>query len=490
MPEREINEYLNTVCSHIMNKKAHNLIKKELGDHIEDKTDYYINCGMEKGEALTSALKAMGDPTETGKLLNKEYHGRIIRLCVTVAVIATLILGILLYPVFMKVVYSYQLKRDYPYSYSINNVESFNVFVLGDVELSSFYEIQERSIHKIQTLTNDIFDVDNGNVVNAVIISHDRLSEQIESNIDLLKNALDKGYFIYIIGGDKVQTNRLYTALTGDMSYIMNTDMFNITDMVSLQGEQHESSSVTAYSFIYKDQNNIYNYYAGSSPKLLQSIWDNRFKIPQNDSDEALLSQKQVTSSEKLNINEIDSLKYVDSMWNEKHFFDKKLYMTVRPSVFIYETDKYFYYALKHKIILTTNSTNDTDLTNVIRNFNFTISAADGFEICDYSSQYDIPVNATIKASNLTISVLDAYSKPEYNKSENTMNYFINHKYGTIFAKYTSTYSTFTVYRSEKTEASNVFSYTYTLNVNSTEVKSEQSEGYNIAVDGGKVVAK
>lgn len=69
----KVNEYINTICKLIKNKKAHNEIKEELLDHINDIIEDYLEIGMSLEIATDKALTQMGNAEIIGRDLNKAH---------------------------------------------------------------------------------------------------------------------------------------------------------------------------------------------------------------------------------------------------------------------------------------------------------------------------------------------------------------------------------------------------------------------------------
>lgn len=67
-------EYLNVVTKQIHYIFDRKHIEAELKEHVEDSIEELMEEGLPYVEAETQAVLQMGDPVETGKLLNKEHH--------------------------------------------------------------------------------------------------------------------------------------------------------------------------------------------------------------------------------------------------------------------------------------------------------------------------------------------------------------------------------------------------------------------------------
>lgn len=67
-------EYLGIVTDQIRCKKAREMVKGELKDHILDQAQAYEKDGMFEEEALEKAVREMGDPVETGVSLDRIHR--------------------------------------------------------------------------------------------------------------------------------------------------------------------------------------------------------------------------------------------------------------------------------------------------------------------------------------------------------------------------------------------------------------------------------
>jgi len=88
-------DYLKRVLEQIRCKKAHSYIKQELRDHLEDQICDNLSCGMNEKEALQAAIEDMGDPIETGIMLDRIHRPKMAwKLLILVGIIS--ILGVLI----------------------------------------------------------------------------------------------------------------------------------------------------------------------------------------------------------------------------------------------------------------------------------------------------------------------------------------------------------------------------------------------------------
>lgn len=70
-------EYLKDVLEQIRCKKAHVYVEQELRDHLENQISDNISSGMEKSKAIAEAVRDMGDPIETGVMLDRVHRPQI-----------------------------------------------------------------------------------------------------------------------------------------------------------------------------------------------------------------------------------------------------------------------------------------------------------------------------------------------------------------------------------------------------------------------------
>lgn len=67
-------EYLKVLLEQIRSKKARDLVCEEIKNHITDQIDDNIQHGMNEEEAITAAVKEMGDPVEAGIALDRVHR--------------------------------------------------------------------------------------------------------------------------------------------------------------------------------------------------------------------------------------------------------------------------------------------------------------------------------------------------------------------------------------------------------------------------------
>lgn len=91
---KKIEEFLDEVNEQIRYKPMRAAIDEELRGHIEDKTELYKEYGLEEEEAISRAVRDMGDAVEIGMQMNDAHHTRISWPLMGMA-LAFVILGIL-----------------------------------------------------------------------------------------------------------------------------------------------------------------------------------------------------------------------------------------------------------------------------------------------------------------------------------------------------------------------------------------------------------
>lgn len=64
-------EYMEMLLSQIRNDKAKAMIEDEIGAHIDDQTEVYMEFGIDPDTAEKKAVRTMGDPIETGVSLDR-----------------------------------------------------------------------------------------------------------------------------------------------------------------------------------------------------------------------------------------------------------------------------------------------------------------------------------------------------------------------------------------------------------------------------------
>lgn len=69
-------EYQKTLMEQIHNKRARNMVAREIRSHIEDLCEEYEASGMSHEKALEEAVLEMGDPIETGMQMNQIHRPR------------------------------------------------------------------------------------------------------------------------------------------------------------------------------------------------------------------------------------------------------------------------------------------------------------------------------------------------------------------------------------------------------------------------------
>lgn len=66
-------QWLEETLSHVRFRPDHPAIRRELTDHIQDRSDDFVSRGLSRTEADDRTLTAMGDPAEVGRLLDAAH---------------------------------------------------------------------------------------------------------------------------------------------------------------------------------------------------------------------------------------------------------------------------------------------------------------------------------------------------------------------------------------------------------------------------------
>ena len=59
-------DFITKTLEQIRWKKAHDSVRKELSDHIEDQKNAFLDMNMDENEAEERAVQEMGDPMDVG----------------------------------------------------------------------------------------------------------------------------------------------------------------------------------------------------------------------------------------------------------------------------------------------------------------------------------------------------------------------------------------------------------------------------------------
>lgn len=93
------NDYINSVISNIKSNSARQDIKSEISAHIDDRIEYYTDCGMDKVSALQKALERMGEPDTIAEKFENLYSNpqyKILSYILTALYTVGLIAGVIL----------------------------------------------------------------------------------------------------------------------------------------------------------------------------------------------------------------------------------------------------------------------------------------------------------------------------------------------------------------------------------------------------------
>ena len=92
--------YIRTVLKQIRWKKARPVIQEELEGHIDEHQQEAKNSGLDDAAALENAVKAMGDPLETGRKLDRLHRPRTdVLMAISVAVLIAFTLALVVYSI-------------------------------------------------------------------------------------------------------------------------------------------------------------------------------------------------------------------------------------------------------------------------------------------------------------------------------------------------------------------------------------------------------
>ncbi|MBQ4611653.1 MAG: hypothetical protein IJB30_07920, partial [Clostridia bacterium] len=86
--------YLDKVCSAVRWKQAHETIRRELSDHIEDQAAAFEAEGLSPDEAMEKAVLEMGDAEEVGYGLDASYRPREVK-GIAVPIIGLVLIGLI-----------------------------------------------------------------------------------------------------------------------------------------------------------------------------------------------------------------------------------------------------------------------------------------------------------------------------------------------------------------------------------------------------------
>lgn len=88
-------EFIEKTLQQVRWKKAHESVKKELSDHIDDQKNAFMRQDLPEDEAAERAVLEMGDPVEVGTLLDASYRPKSIGFA-AVCTAVMIILGLLI----------------------------------------------------------------------------------------------------------------------------------------------------------------------------------------------------------------------------------------------------------------------------------------------------------------------------------------------------------------------------------------------------------
>ena len=71
---QKVNIYMDTVCSCVKFREAHNEIRSEIETHLIDTVEEHVKEGSSREEAIDMTIKQMGDPLDLGRKLNEVHR--------------------------------------------------------------------------------------------------------------------------------------------------------------------------------------------------------------------------------------------------------------------------------------------------------------------------------------------------------------------------------------------------------------------------------
>lgn len=141
--EDTIGSFLNVVCSQIRCKNKHEVIRRELEEHILDAADDLIKRGMNETDAIEKAISNMGDPKEIGKKLQKTHQHRT-DLFLIISAVIIVSLGL------VSIIAFYNNRLDYlGNDFITTSITRYIVYAcIGFLGLAAFYFFDYRKIKK------------------------------------------------------------------------------------------------------------------------------------------------------------------------------------------------------------------------------------------------------------------------------------------------------------------------------------------------------
>ncbi|WP_077369388.1 FtsW/RodA/SpoVE family cell cycle protein [Anaerosalibacter sp. Marseille-P3206] len=74
LDNQKVNIYMDTVCSCVKFREAHNEIRREIETHLIDTVEEHEKEGISREEAIDMTIKQMGDPLDLGRKLNEVHR--------------------------------------------------------------------------------------------------------------------------------------------------------------------------------------------------------------------------------------------------------------------------------------------------------------------------------------------------------------------------------------------------------------------------------
>lgn len=133
-------QWLDETLSHVRFRPDHPAIRRELMDHIQDRSDELVSRGLSREAADDRTLTAMGDPAEVGVLLDaahKPLLGWLWKVSRWLAFIAILVV---LWCVFLSGMFGYWDNEVFNSNYLNPEIDTIHNEVYGEIHRTYYWE--------------------------------------------------------------------------------------------------------------------------------------------------------------------------------------------------------------------------------------------------------------------------------------------------------------------------------------------------------------
>lgn len=177
------NEFIITVLSYMQDRTQFPFVEAEISNHIDDRTDFYLDAGYSFDEAEKKALERMGNAKELGIKMNLLHN------CTTLnrATVVFLVLMVL-----TIVFYCYASCKD----------DWSNLAVIGNFAFYSVAFLLEAIIYILCTKTKNYKHSICGAITSIVFYALAHISNLIDREFDFLFSSVAYSYvgFIFVAG--------------------------------------------------------------------------------------------------------------------------------------------------------------------------------------------------------------------------------------------------------------------------------------------------